>query len=61
MLPLARFSDRIVATFDLPAREARTAPLPADLHPALRQALHERGINELYSHQAEMTAAARRG
>ena len=61
MLPLARFSDLIVATFDLPAREARTAPLPADLHPALRQALHERGINELYSHQAEMTAAARRG
>jgi DEAD/DEAH box helicase domain-containing protein len=36
----------------LPARPADLAPLPADLHPALSQALAERGIGSLYSHQA---------
>jgi DEAD/DEAH box helicase domain-containing protein len=41
-----------------PAREARTAPLPASLHPALREALAGRGIDELYRHQAEAYAAA---
>ncbi len=61
MLPLARFADRIVATFDLPPRPASHAPIPDDLHPALRAALAGRGIGELFSHQAEMYAAARRG
>jgi DEAD/DEAH box helicase domain-containing protein len=44
-----------------PAREARTAPLPDGLHPALREALAGRGIHELYAHQAEAYAAARAG
>ena len=44
-----------------PAREARTAPLPDGLHPALREALARRGIHELYAHQAEAYAAARAG
>ncbi|HET8558647.1 MAG TPA: DEAD/DEAH box helicase [Gaiellaceae bacterium] len=42
-----------------PAREARTAPLPDSLHPALREALTGRGIHELYAHQAESYATAR--
>ncbi len=44
-----------------PAAEARTAPLPDSLHPALRDALARRGIHELYAHQADAYAAARSG
>jgi DEAD/DEAH box helicase domain-containing protein len=36
-----------------PAREARTAPIPEDLHPHVRNALEGRGIAALYAHQAE--------
>jgi DEAD/DEAH box helicase domain-containing protein len=35
-----------------PAREARYAPFPDALNPALRSALAERGIEKLYTHQA---------
>jgi DEAD/DEAH box helicase domain-containing protein len=42
------------------AREARTAPLPAGLHPKLRAALEARGVHELYEHQAEAWEAAAR-
>jgi DEAD/DEAH box helicase domain-containing protein len=44
-----------------PARNGRTAPLPEDLHPRLREALLAQGIGELHLHQAEALAAARRG
>ncbi|MGZ4440920.1 MAG: DEAD/DEAH box helicase, partial [Gaiellaceae bacterium] len=44
-----------------PAREARTAPLPDVLLPAVREALGRRGVNELYAHQADAYAAARGG
>jgi DEAD/DEAH box helicase domain-containing protein len=37
------------------------APLPDDLHPRLRAALRERGIDRLYSHQAEAWKTARDG
>jgi DEAD/DEAH box helicase domain-containing protein len=43
------------------AREARLAPLPGDLHPKLRDALVEQGIDSLYTHQRETWDAARRG
>jgi DEAD/DEAH box helicase domain-containing protein len=43
------------------AREARAMPLPDDLPPALRERLEARGIDSLYSHQAEAWEAARRG
>ena len=36
-----------------PAGNGTFADLPASLHPALRQALEDRGIHQLYSHQAE--------
>lgn len=36
-----------------PARSSRLQPFPEWLHPALRDALHARGIVELYSHQRE--------
>jgi DEAD/DEAH box helicase domain-containing protein len=44
-----------------PAREARTAPLPSELHPALQEALEHQGIRELYSHQADAYRAAAGG
>ncbi len=42
----------ITARRTFPARPAQTSPLPADLHPALAQALADRGLNSLYTHQA---------
>jgi DEAD/DEAH box helicase domain-containing protein len=44
-----------------PQREARTAPLPAGVHPALGAALARTGIVELYEHQAQAFEAAARG
>jgi DEAD/DEAH box helicase domain-containing protein len=44
-----------------PARNARTAPFPGDLHPKVRAALEAQGIAELFEHQAEAWAAAARG
>ena len=49
----ARFRERICAELTLPARGADFTPFPADLDPRLRQALEARGIEQLYSHQAE--------
>jgi DEAD/DEAH box helicase domain-containing protein len=44
-----------------PARDARTVPLPAQLHPRVGEALAGRGVCSLYEHQAEAYAAAARG
>src|SRR5450631_2756873 len=43
----------------IPARAARTAPLPAWLDPRIRHGLELRGITELYIHQAEAVHAGR--
>jgi DEAD/DEAH box helicase domain-containing protein len=45
---------------EIPGREATTTPLP-ELHPRLDTALRGRGIESLYSQQAEALAVARRG
>ena len=42
-------------------RDGSYAPLPDDISPVLRTALTERGIDKLYSHQAESFKAARSG
>jgi len=44
-----------------PAREARAAPVPDELHPKVREALAAQGIESLYAHQAEAWDAAGRG
>jgi DEAD/DEAH box helicase domain-containing protein len=44
-----------------PARAARTAPLPSDLHARVLDALAHAGIEELYAHQAEAYELARGG
>ena len=61
MLDLSRFPGRVVATRTVPARPAELAPFPAGLHPALREALEQRGIAQLYRHQAEAFEAAQAG
>jgi hypothetical protein len=52
-----RYAARITGAFVVPGREGSFAPLPDDLPPALAQALRSRGIDQLYSHQAEAWAA----
>jgi DEAD/DEAH box helicase domain-containing protein len=52
---------RIVHEALLPAEPARHGEWPAALHPELRRALAGRGIDRLYSHQAEAVAAALAG
>jgi DEAD/DEAH box helicase domain-containing protein len=44
-----------------PAREARLAPLPEELHPRVREALAAQGIDDLYTHQRAAWDAAARG
>src|SRR5919197_1590249 len=45
----------------LPASPPSFAPVPADLKPELAEALRRRGIERLYSHQAEAYEAFRHG
>ena len=45
----------------IPAADARFAPLPDDLRPELGRALAARGVERLYSHQADSYRAVRRG
>jgi DEAD/DEAH box helicase domain-containing protein len=52
--------DELAHLTTVPARAARAVPLPAEVHPAVRDALGRQGINELYAHQAEAWEVARR-
>jgi DEAD/DEAH box helicase domain-containing protein len=53
--------DELAHLTTVPAVDARNAPLPSDVHPAVGDALAAQGITELYTHQAEAWAAASRG
>jgi DEAD/DEAH box helicase domain-containing protein len=46
---------------DEPAREARPAPLPDDLHGGVRDALARRGVDRLFTHQRDAWEHARGG
>lgn len=56
-----RYRDRICADLTLPARAAAFEELPDELDPRLRDALRQRGIGRLYSHQAEAWQRLQRG
>lgn len=56
-----RYADRITGNFMIPGREGRYAPIPDDVPEALKAALRARGIERLYSHQAEAWTAAQAG
>jgi DEAD/DEAH box helicase domain-containing protein len=47
------FGEDVVFTDTVPARDASYAGLSTPLPPALEHALHDQGIDRLYSHQAE--------
>jgi DEAD/DEAH box helicase domain-containing protein len=51
----------LAAWEEIPARPARTAPFPADLHPVLAEALIRDGITALFTHQAAAWEHARLG
>jgi DEAD/DEAH box helicase domain-containing protein len=53
--------EQLVAQARYGAEAAERAPLPEGLHPAVADALHGRGVDSLYAHQAEAFEAAREG
>ena len=57
----AKYGDRITGSFLIPGRDAIHAPLPRDLPAALATALRSRGIEKLYSHQAQAWQEIRNG
>jgi len=56
-----RFARNIVVWQRLPERPAQYAAFPHDMAAPLVEALHDRGLASLYTHQAQAYAAARRG
>ena len=54
-------SEEIAYVNTEPAREARLAPLPDELHARVGDALAAQGITELYTHQRAAWDAAARG
>jgi DEAD/DEAH box helicase domain-containing protein len=57
----AKYAERITGSLLIPGRAGNYSDLPRDLPPALAGALRARGINQLYSHQAEAWHAVREG
>ncbi|HKV88220.1 MAG TPA: DEAD/DEAH box helicase [Candidatus Dormibacteraeota bacterium] len=57
----AGFPGEVTLDHLIPEAAAHFAPLPADLKPGLVAALARRGVDRLYSHQAEAYAAVRNG
>jgi DEAD/DEAH box helicase domain-containing protein len=55
----ADFQGDVTLDHLVPATEARFAPLPDDLRPELAHALANRGVERLYSHQADSYQAVR--
>ncbi|MGY0557589.1 DEAD/DEAH box helicase [Lysobacter sp. A421] len=56
-----RYADRITGSFMVPGQEGSYEPIPDDVPAALAAALRARGVDRLYSHQAEAWEAAQRG
>ena len=55
------FMENVVRWEELPAREARYGDYPIGLDERLRPVLRQRGVQQLYSHQAYSIAATMRG
>jgi len=53
--------EEVAHVSDISSADARTAPLPDDLHPRVRDALAAHGLTELYVHQRAVWDAAARG
>ena len=50
--------EEVAHVSNVPAANARTAPLPEELHPRVRDAIAARGLTELYTHQRVVWNAA---
>lgn len=59
MLDDDRFKHNIVHWHTIPERAAKTVPIPESVDERIQTALHQRGIKELYTHQALAYDAAR--
>jgi DEAD/DEAH box helicase domain-containing protein len=53
--------EEVAHVVDIPSLDGRTAPLPEELHPKLRNSLTAHGLDELYLHQRAVWDAAVRG
>src|SRR5215217_2886457 len=58
LLEAARTDERLVTQSAVNARPGSEAPIPEELHPEVAEALRGRGIERLWSHQAEAIHAA---
>lgn len=56
-----RFRDQIVHWHTIPEKEAHYEPFPSSLHTEIQLALNKRGVDQLYSHQAEAFRLAENG
>jgi DEAD/DEAH box helicase domain-containing protein len=56
-----KYAQRITGELILPAKQGDYRPLPVELDPRLVDALHQRGIDRLYSHQASAWASVAAG
>jgi DEAD/DEAH box helicase domain-containing protein len=56
-----KYAARITGELVIPARDGRYAALPSDLDPRLAGALQQRGVERLYTHQAEAWESVRSG
>ena len=56
-----RFQENVAALRHWPAQPGRYAPFPGWMNPGLKAVLETRGIQQLYSHQAEAIDAIRNG
>ncbi|MEN5060460.1 DEAD/DEAH box helicase [Luteimonas sp. TWI1416] len=57
----AKYPGRITGSLLLPGQPGRYAPMPGEVPEALARALRSRGIDRLYSHQAQAWAATQAG
>ena len=58
LLEAGRTDERLVTQSAVNARPGHEAPIPDELHPEVADALRARGIERLWSHQAEAIHAA---
>src|SRR5690606_20824955 len=56
-----KYADRITGAFSLPAQPGRYAQIPAGVPGRLAAALRQRGVEQLYSHQADAWEATQAG
>src|SRR5215831_4652320 len=61
LLDITQLPGDVTLDHVIPARSAEFAPLPGDLRPELARALAARGVERLYSHQAEAYGHVRAG